>query len=81
VLCRCALRVQEANGMIIVPVMSNPTGAWNGKKGYVQAVLKEDGVRVPRNTGPLKLIQYSSTSSSSDKAQVAFSTSISCAVL
>jgi hypothetical protein len=47
--------VQEANGMIIVPVMSNPTGAWNGKKGYVQAVLKEDGVRVPRNTGTLNI--------------------------
>jgi hypothetical protein len=37
--------------MIVVPVMSNPTGAWSGKKGYVQAALKEDGVRVPRNTG------------------------------
>jgi hypothetical protein len=51
----CCAAVQEANGMIIVPVMSNPTGAWNGKKGYVQAVLKEDGVRVPRNTGMLNI--------------------------
>lgn len=27
--------------------------SWTGRKGYVQTALKEDGVRVPRNTAVL----------------------------
>lgn len=27
--------------------------SWTGRKGYVQQALKEDGVRVPRNTAVL----------------------------
>ncbi|KAG5183336.1 hypothetical protein JKP88DRAFT_54230 [Tribonema minus] len=44
----------ESKGMTVVPVMSAPAaGAWNGRTGFVQKALGEDGVRVPRNTGAL----------------------------
>jgi NAD(P)H-flavin reductase len=44
----------EERGITVVPVMSRPgKETWNGRTGYVQQALKEDGVRIPRNTGAL----------------------------
>ncbi|CAM9170858.1 unnamed protein product [Choristocarpus tenellus] len=57
----------EANGLEIIPVLSQAhqditrhsplcaeSGAdWTGRRGYIQSALKEDKVRVPRNTGVL----------------------------
>lgn len=46
----------EANGVEVVPVISQPEncqGEWNGRTGYVQSCLEEDGVPIPRNTGAL----------------------------
>eukprot|EP00525_Craspedostauros_australis_P003477 CAMPEP_0198109830 /NCGR_PEP_ID=MMETSP1442-20131203/1877_1 /TAXON_ID= /ORGANISM="Craspedostauros australis, Strain CCMP3328" /LENGTH=319 /DNA_ID=CAMNT_0043765641 /DNA_START=69 /DNA_END=1028 /DNA_ORIENTATION=+ len=43
----------ESNGFEIVPVMSQPPEGWNGRTGYVQNVLEEDGVPIPRNSGAL----------------------------
>jgi NAD(P)H-flavin reductase len=46
----------EANGVEVVPVISQPEncqGQWNGRTGYVQSCLEEDGVPIPRNTGAL----------------------------
>uniref|UniRef100_A0A7S2G1T3 FAD-binding FR-type domain-containing protein n=1 Tax=Florenciella parvula TaxID=236787 RepID=A0A7S2G1T3_9STRA len=42
----------EAKGVKVVPVMSKADG-WDGRTGYVQAALKEDGVKLARNTGAL----------------------------
>ena len=36
----------------MVPVMSAAKD-WDGRTGYVQAALKEDGVKLPKNTGAL----------------------------
>ena len=43
----------EKKGVKVVPVLSQPDSDWNGRTGYIQDVLKEDGVQVPRNTGVL----------------------------
>mmetsp|Transcript_4846 Transcript_4846/g.9241 ORF Transcript_4846/g.9241 Transcript_4846/m.9241 type:complete len:332 (-) Transcript_4846:1-996(-) len=46
----------EANGVEVVPVISQPEycqGQWNGRTGYVQTCLEEDGIPIPRNTGAL----------------------------
>lgn len=46
----------EANGVEVVPVISQPEncqGQWTGRTGYVQTCLEEDGVPIPRNTGAL----------------------------
>lgn len=49
----------EAMGVQVVPVVSQPdlpcvSGAvWNGRTGYVQNALEEDGVAIPRNSGAL----------------------------
>ena len=46
----------EANGVEVVPVISQPEnsqGEWSGRTGYVQSCLEEDGVGIPRNTGAL----------------------------
>lgn len=44
-------------GVEIIPVMSKKEESvalgWNGRFGYVQDVFKEDGVKVPRNSGVL----------------------------
>ena len=43
----------EAMGFQVVPVMSNPPDEWQGRVGYVQTCLEEDGVPIPRNSGAL----------------------------
>jgi len=43
----------EASGFQIVPVLSQPSPEWNGRTGYVQNCLEEDGVPIPRNSGAL----------------------------
>lgn len=43
----------EAMGVEVVPVLSQPTDGWNGRTGYVQNCLEEDGVPIPRNSGAL----------------------------
>ena len=43
----------EKSGFQIVPVMSQPPEGWNGRTGYVQNCLEEDGVPIPRNSGAL----------------------------
>lgn len=44
----------EAAGYEIVPVLSQPDeSSWNGRSGYVQNALEEDGVPIPRNSGAL----------------------------
>ncbi|CAM9199828.1 unnamed protein product [Discosporangium mesarthrocarpum] len=45
------LKEWEANGMEVVPVMSQAGEDWTGRRGYIQAALEEDGVNVPRNSG------------------------------
>jgi NAD(P)H-flavin reductase len=43
----------EQQGFQIVPVLSQPPSDWEGRTGYVQAALEEDGVPIPRNSGAL----------------------------
>jgi CDP-4-dehydro-6-deoxyglucose reductase len=43
----------EAAGFEVVPVLSQAPDSWNGRSGYVQTVLEEDGVPIPRNSGAL----------------------------
>jgi NAD(P)H-flavin reductase len=43
----------ESKGVTVIPVLSQPSNNWTGKKGYIQDALKEDKVSVPRNTGAL----------------------------
>ena len=47
----------RSKGIEIIPVLSQPrdnySAGWKGKTGYIQDVLKEDGIRVPRNTAAL----------------------------
>lgn len=49
-------KLWEEDGVEVVPVMSRPELAdepWTGKTGYIQDVLKQDGVQAPRQTGAL----------------------------
>jgi NAD(P)H-flavin reductase len=44
----------ESMGFQVVPVLSKPPeDGWNGRTGYVQNCLEEDGVPIPRNSGAL----------------------------
>lgn len=43
----------ESMGYQVVPVLSRPAPEWNGRTGYVQNCLEEDGVPIPRNSGAL----------------------------
>ena len=43
----------ESLGFQVVPVLSQPSPEWNGRTGYVQNCLEEDGVPIPRNSGAL----------------------------
>lgn len=43
----------ENQGIEVVPVLSQPDDDWNGRCGYVQTALSEDGIPIPRNTGAL----------------------------
>jgi len=43
----------ESMGFQVVPVLSQPGPEWNGRTGYVQNCLEEDGVPIPRNSGAL----------------------------
>jgi NAD(P)H-flavin reductase len=43
----------EGIGVQVVPVLSQPSEGWQGRTGYVQNVLEEDGVPIPRNSGAL----------------------------
>lgn len=43
----------EEKGIQVVPVLSQPPDSWQGRSGYVQNALEEDGVPIPRNCGAL----------------------------
>lgn len=43
----------EESGIQVVPVLSQPPDSWQGRSGYVQNALEEDGVPIPRNCGAL----------------------------
>jgi NAD(P)H-flavin reductase len=43
----------EDMGYEVVPVLSQPDDSWEGRSGYVQNALEEDGVAIPRNSGAL----------------------------
>jgi len=44
----------EAAGVQVVPVVSQPEGTgWNGRTGYIQNALEEDGVVAPKNCGAI----------------------------
>ncbi|KAL7569947.1 hypothetical protein ACA910_008605 [Epithemia clementina (nom. ined.)] len=44
----------EEAGFQVVPVLSQPNEAsWQGRSGYIQNALEEDGIAVPRNSGAL----------------------------
>lgn len=43
----------EARGVQVVPVLSQPDDDWQGRAGYVQNAVEEDGVAVPRNSAAL----------------------------
>ena len=43
----------EQMGVEVVPVLSQPPDSWEGRTGYVQNALEEDGVPIPRNSGAL----------------------------
>ena len=44
---------EEDLGIRVVPVCSHPKDEWKGQKGYIQDIIKSDGVDVPRNSGAL----------------------------
>ena len=44
----------EKAGYQVVPVLSQPDeSSWQGRSGYIQNALEEDGIAVPRNSGAL----------------------------
>lgn len=43
----------ESLGVEVVPVVSQPKADYEGRSGYVQTALEEDGVPIPRNSGAL----------------------------
>lgn len=43
----------EAAGVEVVPVLSQPSSDWQGRSGYIQTALEEDGIAIPRNSGAL----------------------------
>lgn len=43
----------EGMGVQVVPVLSQPSDGWQGRTGYVQSVLEDDGIPIPRNSGAL----------------------------
>lgn len=43
----------EKAGIRVIPVLSKPEDAFKGRRGYVQDILREDGISVPRNSGLL----------------------------
>jgi NAD(P)H-flavin reductase len=43
----------EAAGIEVVPVLSQPDDSWQGRTGYVQNALEEDGIDIPRNSAAL----------------------------
>ncbi|CAN0070997.1 unnamed protein product [Pylaiella littoralis] len=43
----------DKRGVEVVVVLSQPSPSWTGRKGFVQQAIKEDGIRVPRNSGVL----------------------------
>ena len=48
--------IWERSGVQVVPVISQPENCkyeWEGRTGYVQNALEEDGVPIPRNSGAL----------------------------
>jgi len=43
----------ESFGVEVVPIVSQPAEGYQGRSGYVQTALEEDGVAIPRNSGAL----------------------------
>lgn len=49
-------KLWESDGIEVIPVMSRPDGSkepWQGRTGYVQDALKQDGIANPKKTGVL----------------------------
>lgn len=49
----CTLNPLSPPSALTDPPIGTSGSSWKGRKGYVQEALKEDGVRVPRNTAVL----------------------------
>lgn len=43
----------EDRGFEVVPVLSKAGPRWNGRTGYIQNCLQEDGIPSPRTTGAI----------------------------
>lgn len=56
----------EEAGIQVVPVLSQPPDSWQGRSGYVQNALEEDGVPIPRNCGALHCGQKGMATSVTD---------------
>ena len=51
--CKDEFKRWEDSGILVVPICSQATKEWQGRKGYVQDAIKSDMVDVPRNTGAI----------------------------
>lgn len=52
--CMDRFKLWESDKVEVIPVMSRPddaTDGWNGRTGYIQDELKEDGIALPAKTG------------------------------
>lgn len=58
-------------GVEIVPVLSQPSDSWEGRCGYIQTALQEDGVPVPRNSAALLCGMKGMTESVSEELKTA----------
>jgi len=61
----------EKLGVEVVPVLSDPPSSWQGRTGYVQNALEEDGIAIPRNSGALLCGMKGMTESVKDLLQKA----------
>ncbi|CAN0071463.1 unnamed protein product [Ectocarpus fasciculatus] len=43
----------DKRGVEVVIVLSQPSESWTGRTGFVQQAIKEDGIRLPRNSAVL----------------------------
>lgn len=59
-------RKWENSGIQVVLVLSDPPNNWEGRTGYVQTALEEDGVPIPRNCGVLMCGQKGMTEAVKD---------------
>ena len=66
----------ELSGVQVVPVLSNPDDDYQGRSGYVQTALEEDGIEIPRNSGALMCGMKEMAEGKSQKATIRITSSI-----